>query len=295
MAKRELNAAYMKEVSKGFKTIFNDVLKTQNSDYLKIATEVKANTISVDYSWIADMPSMREWVGDRVLNELSAWNYSIAKKDWESSIKVHRDVIEYDNLGIVKPRIKDLAAAVPEHYNSMSFGLLESNGECYDGKKFFASDHEINGAQFSNLGKLELTQSSFTDTMIAMGRLIKDNGNPLRIRPTLLVVPPELEAKATELFSTEKRANGSSNPYFKKVEILVCPYLTKKKAWYLLDTSRSVKPIILQINKRAEFVAQDKLDDEAAFMRKEFRYGVDTEDNVGYGLWQMAYANCPDE
>jgi len=40
---------------------------------------------------------------------------------------------------------------------------------------------------------------------------------------------------------------------------------------------------------------QDKLDNEAAFMRKEFRYGIDTEDNAGYGLWQMAYKNAPTE
>ena len=52
---------------------------------------------------------------------------------------------------------------------------------------------------------------------------------------------------------------------------------------------------MLQKNKEAEFVAQDKLDNEAAFMRKEFRYGVDTEDNAGYGLWQMAYKNAPTE
>lgn len=295
MAKRTLDVAYMKEVSRGFKTIFNDALKTNNSDYLKVATEVKANTVTVDYSWIADMPSMREWVGDRTLNELAAWNYQISKKDWEASIKVKRDVIEYDNLGIVKPRILDLAAAVPEHYNTTVFGLLELNGNCYDSKKFFAADHQVKGQSFSNLGNLELTEENYEKTVAEMSRLIKDNGAPLRVKPTLIVVPPELKAKAKELFLAEKKANGASNPLYKEVEILVCYELTKKKAWYLLDTSRAVKPIILQINKEAEFVAQDKLDDEAAFMRKEFRYGIDTEDNVGYGLWQQAYANLPSE
>lgn len=295
MPRRVLDAAYMESVSKGFQTVFNDALNTQNSDYLKIATDIHANTVTVDYSWLADMPSMREWVGDRTLNELAAWNYTISKKDWEASIKVKRDVIEYDNLGIVKPRIIDLAAAVPEHYNSMVFGLLESNGDCYDGKKFFAADHQVKGQNFSNLSNLELTEENYEKTVAEMGRLIKDNGNPLRIKPNLIVVPPELKAKAKELFLAEKKANGASNPLYKEVEILVCYELTKKKTWYLLDTSRAVKPIVLQKNKEAQFVAQDKPDDEAAFMRKEFRYGVDTEDNAGYGLWQMAYKNAPTE
>jgi len=61
--------------------------------------------------------------------------------------------------------------------------------------------------------------------------------------------------------------------------------------WYLLDLSRPIKPIILQIRKRPQFVAMDRPEDENAFMRKKFRYGVDDRKNVGYGLWQLAYAS----
>jgi len=61
--------------------------------------------------------------------------------------------------------------------------------------------------------------------------------------------------------------------------------------WYLLDLSRPIKPIILQIRKRPQFVAMDRPEDENAFMRKKFRYGVDDRKNVGYALWQLAYAS----
>jgi len=61
--------------------------------------------------------------------------------------------------------------------------------------------------------------------------------------------------------------------------------------WYLLDLSRPIKPIILQVRKRPQFVAMDRPEDENAFMRKKFRYGVDDRKNVGYGLWQLAYAS----
>jgi len=59
--------------------------------------------------------------------------------------------------------------------------------------------------------------------------------------------------------------------------------------WFLLDLSRPVKPIILQIRKRSEFVSMDQPDDENVFMRKKYRYGVDDRKNVGFGLWQLAY------
>ena len=58
--------------------------------------------------------------------------------------------------------------------------------------------------------------------------------------------------------------------------------------WYLLDTSRSLKPLIFQERKGMQFVAMDNPNDEQVFMNKVFRYGVDCRCNVGYGFWQMA-------
>lgn len=62
--------------------------------------------------------------------------------------------------------------------------------------------------------------------------------------------------------------------------------------WYLLDTTRPVKPLVYQERKKPAFVAQtDPKNSEHAFMKKEHVYGVDSRCNVGFGLWQMAYAS----
>lgn len=60
-------------------------------------------------------------------------------------------------------------------------------------------------------------------------------------------------------------------------------------AWYLLDTTRPLKPVILQRRKAPNFVAKDKETDDNVFDRNEFRYGIDARHNVGFGFWQMAY------
>jgi phage major head subunit gpT-like protein len=62
-------------------------------------------------------------------------------------------------------------------------------------------------------------------------------------------------------------------------------------AWFLLDVSRAIKPIILQKRKDFEFVALDKPNDENVFMNKEFVYGADARANTGYGFWQMAWGS----
>ena len=61
--------------------------------------------------------------------------------------------------------------------------------------------------------------------------------------------------------------------------------------WFLLDTSRAVKPIVFQDRKAFDFVAMDAPTDEEVFSRKLFRYGVDGRCNAGFGLWQLAYGS----
>lgn len=58
--------------------------------------------------------------------------------------------------------------------------------------------------------------------------------------------------------------------------------------WYLLDTSRPLKPLIFQRRRDYALKAMTDEKDEAVFMRDEYRYGVDARCNVGFGFWQMA-------
>ncbi|KAF1692758.1 hypothetical protein CSC62_14080 [Pseudoxanthomonas jiangsuensis] len=62
-------------------------------------------------------------------------------------------------------------------------------------------------------------------------------------------------------------------------------------AWYLLDTSRALKPIIFQNRKQPNFVAKTGETDDNVFDRNEYVYGVDSRCNVGFGFWQLAYGS----
>lgn len=61
--------------------------------------------------------------------------------------------------------------------------------------------------------------------------------------------------------------------------------------WFLIDTNRALKPIILQERKNFEFVAKDQLTDDNVFNNKEFVYGTDARMNVGFGFWQFAWGS----
>jgi phage major head subunit gpT-like protein len=65
-------------------------------------------------------------------------------------------------------------------------------------------------------------------------------------------------------------------------------------SWILLDTTKVVKPFILQIRKNYKFISLDKDEDEHVFNRGEYVYGVEARLNAGFGLWQLAYASNQD-
>ncbi|MDO9639685.1 MAG: Mu-like prophage major head subunit gpT family protein [Pseudotabrizicola sp.] len=61
--------------------------------------------------------------------------------------------------------------------------------------------------------------------------------------------------------------------------------------WFLLDMSRALRPIILQVRKEFEFTAMTEPTSPNVFMNKEFIYGTDARMNVGFGFWQMAWGS----
>ena len=61
--------------------------------------------------------------------------------------------------------------------------------------------------------------------------------------------------------------------------------------WYLLDTTRPLKPMILQMRQEPRFVNMTRMDNERNFMMRELMFGVEARANAGYGLWQTAYSS----
>lgn len=62
-------------------------------------------------------------------------------------------------------------------------------------------------------------------------------------------------------------------------------------AWFLLDTTRPLKPLIFQKRKDYNMQTLTGETDENVFMRKEYIYGVDARVNVGFGFWQSAFGS----
>ena len=216
---RSLYTAY----SALFQSSFAGVTPTWN----KVAMSVPSTTRANEYGWLGQFPRMREWLGDRVIESLGAFNYTIRNRTFESTIAVKREDIEDDNIGIYNPMFEEFGRASATFPDELVYAALAAGftGVGYDGRPFFDASH------------------------------------------------PVLAADGQTVTTVSNTGGGAGTP------------------WFLLDTSRAIKPLIYQNRRAFTLTRMDGLTDEEVFSRGEFRYGVDGRCNVGYGLWQLAFAS----
>lgn len=286
----------LKALNTGFKKLFQNGLETVKPQYEKIATVVPSSTASNTYGWLGKMPKLKEWIGERQLENIKDHAYTITNKKFANGVEVDREDIEDDNIGIYSPLFTALGAEAGTHADDLVFGVLKqgTTALCYDGQAFFDADHPVYPSQdqtgtpetvsnfddgseptwylfdtskslkplifqsrtqpelvlktnpddhaaftrdvyqygvrvrrnvgfgfwqMAHASKLPLNAANLNAAIAKMQTRKADGGSPLNITPTLLVVPPQLRAKAKELVNADQ-VNGTTNVNKDVVEVL---------------------------------------------------------------------------
>jgi phage major head subunit gpT-like protein len=294
-----LNRGNLTNLGVGFKTAFQGGLGQVKAQSERIATTVPSTTGSEEYGWLGQFPNVREFLGERVVQNMTLHDYTIKNREWELTIGVKRPHIEDDNLGIYAPMFTEMGRSTGAHREQLNFGLLKAGfaSTCYDGQYFFDTDHLVldeSGAEVSvsnsgggsgtpwfliddtralkpilfqerkpfdfvardqltddnvfdknefvygaygrhNVGfgfwqfaygsRQTLDAAAYAAARAAMQGFKGDYGRPLGIMPTLLVVPPALEAVGREVLTAERTDAGATNVWRNTAELLVCPWL----------------------------------------------------------------------
>ncbi|WP_024896807.1 Mu-like prophage major head subunit gpT family protein [Brucella rhizosphaerae] len=220
----DITPSTMRSLYTAISTAFNAQLGSTTTHYQTVAMTVSSTTAQNEYPRMDDLPGIREWVGDRVVHDLSMQTYMIRNKEFEGTIGVRISQVEDDQMGFLAPMSAQLGQNAAQFPDQLVFPLLK-NGEttkCYDGQNFFDTDH------------------------------------------------PGYDAEGKEA-SVSNFAAGSS------------------PAWYLVDDSQVIKPIIYQNRKNFQLIRKDQATDDTVFFGGKAVYGVDGRCNAGYGLWQLIY------
>lgn len=221
-----LNSTTLTALRQSFRSLYDGAFDAARPQWDQVAMLVPSSSSENTYGWLGRTTRFREWLGDRVIQNLSEHEHTIKNKSYENTIAVDRDNIDDDNLGVYTPMLQMMGNDAAMHPDELVFNLLLAGfaTTCYDGQYFFDTDHPV------------------TD----------ENGVAQSVSNT----------------------GGGSGA-----------------AWFLMDTSKAIKPLIFQKRKDYNFVALDKETDPNVFSKKELQYGIDARVNVGYALWQLAYGS----
>ncbi len=128
-----------------YRAAFRNGLGMATPSYERIATVVPSTTKEEKYAWLGQVPRIREWIGDRVIQNIAAHDYAIKNKDYESTVSVDRNDIEDDTYGVFTPLMTEMGRSVTAFPDEMVYGLAARGftEKCYDGKAFFATDHIV--------------------------------------------------------------------------------------------------------------------------------------------------------
>ncbi|MCG9027374.1 Mu-like prophage major head subunit gpT family protein [Laribacter hongkongensis] len=140
-----INEGTIKAIYANLKLTFNQSADEAKPEWPSIATKIPSAGRSSNYVWMGQFPRLREWLGDRQISNLSAHSYTIQNRKFESTIKIRREDIEDDNLGVFKPLFQEMGNAAAHHPDELLYELIRSGfgATCFDGRPFFDESHPV--------------------------------------------------------------------------------------------------------------------------------------------------------
>ncbi|MFA5988735.1 MAG: Mu-like prophage major head subunit gpT family protein [Sphingomonas sp.] len=171
------------------------------------------------YAWLGQLPSIREWVGDRIAHNLELHGFSIVNKKFESTLAVPRTSIEDDKIGALSPLFEDLGRRAAEFPDELFAQLVQEgfSANCYDGQFFFDTDHPVKNAVGEGVSSVSNFQGGSGPAWYCLrGAIFFDTDHPVK---------NAVGEGASIVFNFQ----GGSGP-----------------AWHLLDLSRAVCLFIYQ-------------------------------------------------
>ena len=286
----------IRNLQTGFKAAFQAGYDSSPAFWNMLATEIPSSDRSETYGWMAKLPKMREWLGERVVQTLALHSYTLVNKTFESTVGVTREEIEDDRLGVFSPIMRDLGGQAAKQPDFLLADLIQAGNTSlgFDGQFFFDTDHptsyygQVAGVQSNHFTGTALSHANYGVVRAAMMGFKGDDGKPLGVMPNILLVPPQLEKTGLEILQAQMISNNT-NVYQGSAMLKVVPELASEgDAWYLLDTSRAIRPFIFQNRRGAAFTALDQPTDANVFNNNTYIYGADMRCNVGYALWFLA-------
>lgn len=291
-----------------YSTIYQKAFTAPKTVYQEIAMTVPSATKEQVHVWMDLLPKLREWVGPRVVNNLIGRSYRLANKKFEHTSGVSREHLEDDQHGVFSPWVQMVGREAAIWPDREVADVIEDaiTENCFDGNPFFYNAHLTNVSDSSsttyqnrfddsaNGGGVAypLTGENLMTVYQTMTAYKGADNEPMGIVPDVLMVPPQLRGRATQLCELEyiAQAVGSNAAQMQQNVVkgwlrpVVNPFLTDADRWYVLVTNLPVRPFVWQLRVAPEFTPRFNPSDPSVFDLDQFLFGVRARGAAGVSL-----------
>lgn len=305
----QLTPANLQAIFNTFSTRFQSAFTTTETYWAKFAMLQPSGTSQETYAWMDFIPGLREWIGERVINNLATRGQVLVNRKFEDTIGVQRTAIEDDTIGLYNPKFDMLGRASKIWPDQLVVAAVVAalTTNCYDGTPFFYNAHPVNvdlpnnGATYQNRfdasangGGVAFPCTAANVTTIAttmMGYQGLD-GAPIGVIPSILMGPPNLlpnmkqiceEAFIAQAFGGNV-AQAQSNAVKGLLTPYVNPFLTDPNRYYVISINLGVMPFIFQQRSPPVLTPLDNDMAQNVFNRDQYLYGVRARGAAGTSL-----------
>ncbi len=245
----------------------------------KFAMIVNSNAAVERYPVMLVQGSMREWVGSRTVHTLNGKTLDVRNRDYEHTEGVSRNDIEDDTIGLYSPLFEAMGVNAANLWGKLATEALCNPGNWADGAAFYKADRQFGKATVNNTVSGALSLETYEAARTQMLSFCDASGSPLGLVPDLLVVGPALEGTAKQILKAELTVSGNtavSNIHKDEAEIIIDPFMVGEHAdkWFLICTTRGIRPVAVQKRKEGALVRWDNDSDICVKEHNRNDYGL---------------------
>lgn len=301
---------------------FQDTFQGQVPGIASLFCEtVAASSKNVQIPFLVNTNTWREWLGQKQIGSIKAYNQSIAFRKFENTFGLERADVEFDGSGNVGRIIASHVSAAAANFEKIIFDELFSNSGsgplAYDGVNLFSTVHPMaDGSTQSNKTTSALSFTTYNAAFQAMTSFVGHDGQPLGLVPDLLIVGPKLRQMAMDIAGSNVRplslqnsgvfneqgsgvggtaqvgAVAVQNMFAGEIKVAISERLVGTRAdyWYLVCTSKSDKPMIMVQQRGPTPILMNQMDGSVRFLSDKYLFSVEADVSPAAGLPFLAYA-----
>jgi len=317
----EITAANLDLLFRDVSQNFQSALTKTPVIYPEISTTLPMGTREMTQAFIDRIPQMRKWLGPRVINNIIARSRTILAEPYEDTVSLPRYDVEDDLVGLFMsgtiPMVGEAGAKWPDGLIAQYIISQAASVNGYDGVPNYSAAHPIlagvdgiapvgaPATQSNFLASTALTWDNVAKAISVMESWVGVDGAPMGTTPNVLMVPPQLRTRAEQIIMTQWRSGIESNVAAPQentlksrgIKVLVNPWLRSladdsgtNGMWFLLDTSRGIKPFAFYQRQPVKMTALVAPTDPNVFMNNQFIWGIDSRGAASETVWWLSLA-----